>query len=105
MYIATRYIGRTFAPGDVLPDDFPADKIAWFLKAGAVIERAEEETGEAANAAADREVLSTDSQEDVRSIIKGESGDEDDELVLDVADEVVIDEAKPRKSSGRRKGK
>ena len=36
MYIATAYIGSAFTPGEVLPDDYPADKLEWLIKAGAV---------------------------------------------------------------------
>ena len=36
MYIATTYIGGAYTPGEILPDDFPAEKLAWLIKAGAV---------------------------------------------------------------------
>ena len=36
MYIAITYIGGVFTPGEVLPDDYPADKLEWLIKAGAV---------------------------------------------------------------------
>lgn len=36
MYIATTYIGSAYTPGDPLPDDFSAEKLAWLIRAGAV---------------------------------------------------------------------
>ena len=36
MYIATTYIGGEYTPGDPIPDDFPAEKLAWLIRAGAV---------------------------------------------------------------------
>ena len=40
MYIATTYIGSAYTPGEVLPDDFPAEKLEWLIRAGAVREAA-----------------------------------------------------------------
>jgi len=36
MYIATTYIGGVYTPGDPIPDDFSAEKLAWLIQAGAV---------------------------------------------------------------------
>lgn len=36
MYIAKVHIGGKYMPGDALPDDMPAETLAWLLSAGAV---------------------------------------------------------------------
>ncbi len=36
MYIAKVHIGGKYMPGDALPDDMPAETLAWLISAGAV---------------------------------------------------------------------
>lgn len=36
MYIATKYIGKKYTPGEILPDNLPADEVKWLLEAGAI---------------------------------------------------------------------
>lgn len=36
MYIATKYIGMKYTPGEILPDNLPADQVKWLLEAGAI---------------------------------------------------------------------
>ena len=40
MYIAVSYIGSAYTPGEVIPDDYPAEKLDWLIRAGAVREAA-----------------------------------------------------------------
>lgn len=36
MYIAIKYIGKKYTPGEILPDNLPADEVKWLLEAGAI---------------------------------------------------------------------
>lgn len=36
MYIAIKYIGKKYTPGEILPDNLPADQVKWLLEAGAI---------------------------------------------------------------------
>lgn len=36
MYIAIKYIGKKYTPGEILPDDLTADEVKWLLEAGAI---------------------------------------------------------------------
>lgn len=36
MYIATKYIGKKYTPGEILPDNLPAEQVKWLLEAGAI---------------------------------------------------------------------
>ena len=36
MYIATKYIGKKYTPGEILPDNLPDDDVKWLLEAGAI---------------------------------------------------------------------
>ena len=55
MYIAIKYIGKKYTPGEILPDNLPADEVKWLLEAGAIRKAAPipgqigapEETGDA----------------------------------------------------------
>lgn len=40
MYIATKHIGNKYTPGEILPDDLPADMVDWLKEAGAIRETA-----------------------------------------------------------------
>lgn len=40
MYIALKHIGGKYTPGEILPDDLPADEVKWLLEAGAIREEA-----------------------------------------------------------------
>lgn len=36
MYIAIKYIGKKYTPGEILPDNLTADEVKWLLEAGAI---------------------------------------------------------------------
>lgn len=38
MYVAKSFIGSSFTPGEVIPDDIPTEKLEWWKKAGAIEE-------------------------------------------------------------------
>ena len=38
MIVAKTYIGGAFTPGEIIPDDYPSDKLEWLKNAGAIHE-------------------------------------------------------------------
>lgn len=38
MFVAKTYIGGAFTPGEIIPDDYPSDRLEWLKNAGAIHE-------------------------------------------------------------------
>lgn len=134
MYIALKYIGGKYTPGEILPDNLPDDTLKWLLEAGAI-----RKTAPAPFVPADNEVTTPESTEpqkepqtldgdadteeddanDNENAASEEAGDEIDEEAevpeIDVMDGLVPGDADVQKESdsklpvkkpsGRRKAK
>lgn len=96
MYIATTYIGSAYTPGEVLPDDLPAEKLEWLIRAGAVREAAP--TPSAAEPAADYAETPAD---DLPEAEAEEEIFEEEAPEIDAMAGVVKDAGKPERKPSR----
>ncbi len=121
MYIAIKYIGKEYTPGEILPDNLPADKVKWLMEAGAIREAAPapgqpaapEETEEEPEGTDKSETTAAPDNEQEPETTEEEPQDEEpeDEIdeeaeapEIDVMDGIVADEGpEPEKPAARKK--
>ena len=110
MYIAIKYIGKEYTPGEILPDNLPADEVKWLMEAGAIREvapapgqpAAPEETGKEPEAA--KEPDGEQEPENTEEEPEDEIDEEVEAPEIDVMDGIVADEGpEPEKPAARKK--
>jgi len=92
-----RYKGKTYEPGECIPDDLSPEEVIWLNKAGAI-----EEVAPAVSKEAPKPAKTLVVQEPAREAAPEEV--EEELPFIDVMDGVVQTE-KPKKTRGRRKAK
>lgn len=99
MYIATTYIGGAYTPGEILPDDFLEEKLAWLIEAGAVrkAESAPSMPDFEPEAMVEAEAPQEEPEADTNEIDEEENAPE-----IDVMDGIVQN-AEPLKPAAKRK--
>lgn len=112
MYIAQKYIGNDYTPGEVLPDDLPREFIERLLNAGAIRKTApdpvipdaeeplppDEEETQAADMPRDEVHPEPESESDEDEIA------EEDEVApeIDAMDGIVQNDAEPKDAPGKK---
>ncbi|WP_302554228.1 hypothetical protein [uncultured Bilophila sp.] len=115
MYIAIKYIGKKYTPGEILPDNLPADEVKWLLEAGAIRKAAPapgrpavpEETEEPKTPAApdDEQEPETTEEEPLDEEPEDEIDEEAEAPEIDVMDGLVTapaEEEKPARTAARK---
>ena len=110
MYIAIKYIGKKYTPGEILPDNLPADEVKWLLEAGAIRKAAPAPGRPAAPEETEEEPEGTDEPETAEEEPQDEEPeDEIDEEAeapeIDVMDGLVTapaEEKKPARTAARK---
>ena len=105
MYIAKTYIGGAYTPGDVLPDDFPAEKLEWLIQAGAVREAA---PAPSADTATEESAKDAEPAPETQEIDEADEFEDEDAPEIDVMAGIVKNAEpekparKPRTSAGKK---
>ena len=110
MYIAIKYIGKKYTPGEILPDNLPADEVKWLLEAGAIRKATPAPGRPAAPEETEEEPEGTDEPETAEEEKQDEEPeDEIDEEAeapeIDVMDGLVTapaEEKKPARTAARK---
>ena len=109
MYIATKYIGTDYTPGEVLPDDVDEAIIKRLLKSGAIREAAPEPVRIAPEPALKVDDVSTsDAEEDAEETEDTEEAEDEEPEAPEVdaaAALVQEDEERPKSARTRKGGK